>query len=106
MSIYRRENVERKRGHYVFHLGKVRCRHLALAKQVLTGEVAGHKLKNGKAQGMSVSFLETLLLVDHLQVCHLRGYGSNPSGVQASSSGQRHETQGPGTASTILEADS
>lgn len=106
MSIYGREHVERKRDHYVSHLGKVRCRHLALGSSVLTGEVSGNKLKNGKAQGMSVSFLKTLLLGDHLQVCHLRGYGSNPSGVQASSLGQRHETQGPGTASPVLEADS
>ena len=40
---------------------------------MLPGEVDGNKLENGKAQGMSVSFLETLLLVDRLQVCHLEG---------------------------------
>lgn len=81
--------------------GRVRCERLTLGMQQRASRRDWWELveKNGKAQGMSVTFFKILPLADHLQVRYLRGYRNNPSGMQDSSSCQRHGTWGPRAAS-------
>lgn len=92
LNIYGKEHKKREGEGMKTYPGSVRCEHVTLGMQQSASRRDWWELvqENGKAQGMSVTFFRILPLADHLHVRYLRRYRNNPSGMQVSSSCQRH----------------